>query len=81
MSSILNSASENCWDISAELILLEIILDISETLVHLCTTSHIKNMCRTVLLVAFLKDTDGWSLVQELRMTQWKSDNDTRFGH
>lgn len=36
MSSILNSASENSWDVSAELIILEIILDISETLVHLC---------------------------------------------
>jgi len=41
----------------------------------------IRNLCSIGLLGAFLRDTDGWSLVQELSMTQWKSDNDTRFLH
>lgn len=60
MSSILNSASESSWEVSAELFILEIILDISQT-----SSLYIKNTCRTALLVAFLKDTDGRSLAQE----------------
>lgn len=57
-SSILKSALKNCWEVCAELIILEIILDISKVcmnLVQLCTS----RMC---------VERDYWSLPRRILM-------------
>lgn len=48
----------------------------------MCTKANIlpgENVHKIGLLVAFLKDTGRWCVVQELRMTGWRIDTDTGF--